>query len=67
MTQQEALEEARRRWGPEAVAIHYDLRSDDHHSFEVNSDPYSPKPLAYGTGASWEAAFADADRRANEG
>lgn len=60
MTQQEALQEAQRRWGQEAVAIAYPQGI-----CEVNSNPYSKKPWVYGTGNSWEAAFADADRREN--
>lgn len=57
MTRAEALAEARKRWGSEAIIFNqgrvYLLAPSG--SFEGN--PRS------GWGRSWEAAFADADRR----
>jgi len=60
MTQQEALKEAQKRWGPNGHAFHFPNRAG------------LPKGTDYcvgsgygtrGEGNSWEAAFADADRR----
>lgn len=69
MTRAEAEAEARRRWGPTAAAqendTHYDAqglatrcRVCRHLHFGAVAD---------GVGPTWEAAFADADRRAAGG
>lgn len=53
MTREEALKEAQRRWGYEGYAWgHCCVGLEDGGAFETK-----------GTGDSWEAAFADADRR----
>lgn len=59
MTRAEALEEARRRWGPEA-----DVRQGIVENY-LNHAVCGPRGLM-GAGDSWEAAFADADRREQE-
>lgn len=62
MTQDEALQEARRRWGDNAKA--YQIRPTS----QCRVGSLNTKPITYltehGIGDSWEAAFADADRRA---
>ena len=62
MTQKEALDKAKEKWGAQAVAVHYETVG----TFEVNSEPYSNHPPHWGIGSSWEAAFAHADRRERE-
>ena len=63
MTSEDALQEARRRWGDYAFAI------EVFEDYEVGKT--SPPPIkdmvisTYGRGDSWEAAFADADRKEN--
>ena len=71
MTKAEALAEARKRWGGNphrfVTVLEYVRRGKSHFAvgYEV-AGIYSPTPKfkAMGRGASWEAAFADADRRA---
>ena len=55
MTRAEALAEVKRRWGQHATAF-----------LEVQTGKFvvGGPPDWYGEGDSWEAAFADADRRA---
>lgn len=60
MTRTEALEEARRRWGPEA-----DVRLGVLVGQWINHVVCGPRGLM-GNGKTWEAAFADADRREKE-
>ena len=62
MTRAEALAEARRRWGPDAGLHHY--------GSGVAVGVYAHSALAtaplaqvFGSGKTWECAFADADRR----
>lgn len=73
MTMRLALDEAVRRWGPEARAVVGPFEPSCRVGVYVwdERDPYRviPKgwdPARYGEGASWEAAFSDADRRARE-
>ena len=63
MTRGEALAEARMRWGPRACAwVGRKLKSTPRwHSV---SAPVPRNPGDSGSGGSWKAAFADADRRA---
>lgn len=56
MTRADALAEARKRWGPEAKAYYYRGAK----LYCVAKDDMS----CFGSGQSYEAAFADADRRA---
>ena len=64
MTSEDALQEARRRWGKRAAAEHV-LDSSHwkyHWKYRVYANDGSFK---WGIGDSWEAAFADADRKEN--
>ena len=63
MTRQEALEEARRRWVNGAV---YDPTESSSGKFVVVERPWIDPARICGKGDSWEAAFADADRREKE-
>lgn len=65
MTQQEASYEACRRWGPNAFAVSCDEETFDVGTllFPIMSDM---KVITYGSGGSWEAAFADADSKTNK-
>jgi hypothetical protein len=65
MTNSEALQEARSRWGEMATVTEVDIRTyqDENKRFWVSSSVF-PTLAVVGRGSSWEAAFADADRRA---
>lgn len=65
MTKQEALTEARRRWGPYALVIEHGPQSYDRMCRGLTHG-VGLKSICFGNGTSWEAAFADADRRAKE-
>lgn len=62
MTQQEALAEATQRWGKGAVAI------DRYNNCGLKSRYFvhSQRFARGGNGPTWEAAFADADKRIAE-
>lgn len=69
MTRMEALAEAQRRWGPTAYADAMPpedtgLSFTDYAVGYDAEDPDEPEEVQKGHGDSWEAAFADADRRA---
>lgn len=59
MTQEQALAEAKRRWGKRADAWWFE-RGDPAWRFYMVANAAETQ---YGCGQSWEAAFADADRR----
>lgn len=59
MTQQEALQEAQRRWGKDAEVCRYFYLPFSHAVYAVGH-------VEKGTGDTWEAAFADADRKEKE-
>lgn len=61
MTQAEALQEARRRWGEKASA--WDFGGSG--LYIVSATDHLQGGYAAGMGESFEAAFADADRRSN--
>lgn len=62
MTRQEALVEARKRWGPDAI-LEY-VRKPRHRSLLSYSVGYrSWASFWLGNGDTWESALADADRR----
>lgn len=68
MTRAEALAEAQRRWGTNAYVQRGPI-SDTYRVGTEHFDPFYPgNPADHfevkGSGDSWEAAFADADRRA---
>lgn len=68
MTRAQALAEARRRWGPEAFAMPYRHRPLVMVGIIVPAkDLTTGEPttahVQKGEGHSWEAAFADADKR----
>lgn len=66
MTDDEALTEARRRWGPNAWAVP-PIREGptQYHVCQTPGICGRKYPLAtWGEGPTWEAAFADAERRA---
>jgi hypothetical protein len=65
MNQAQAYAEAKRRWG-DTAAVGADLRHKKYYVFGACSEDGPEDPLE-GEGNSWEAAFTDADRRANEG
>jgi hypothetical protein len=61
----EAKAEARRRWGSVGYArVDYDGRGVSRRV--VGTIGALPGQTAYGTGDSWEIAFADAERRASK-
>lgn len=69
MTQQEALAEAQRRWGTTAWVQRTPLRNSDWRSgtyYSVGYQRGSECTLYGNSEVSWEAAFADADRREKE-
>jgi hypothetical protein len=56
MTKEEALQEARRRWGKRSDVVYRDERFGDKRYFVR-----SPRWAHVGRGNSWDAAFANAD------
>ena len=72
MTRAEALAEAQRRWGSYGDAPHsyapatayWIPCADDTETFYVGTLKADGSADVKGSGDSWEAAFADADRRA---
>lgn len=64
MKQQEAVNEAQKRWG-DAVFAEY-FKSKVGGRFYVGIKTPAHKWVWKGKGDSWEAAFADADKRAME-
>jgi hypothetical protein len=62
MTREEALQEARRRWGPRAIVRDMKRYPELGPRFNVfrTGEQVGPE----GEGETWEEAFADADRRA---
>lgn len=67
MTRAQALQEARRRWGSDghaAVARYAHLRPTYHVGRKATRTGFARyRKNTLGRGDSWEAAFADADRR----
>ena len=64
MTSEEALLEARRRWGDYAFAV--EVFEEDYEVGKTSPPPIKDMVIStYGRGDSWEAAFADADRKEN--
>lgn len=64
MTIEEAQAEAVRRWGPNAQAVESWQQGISHFTVGVRMTGESKfLPAIAGKGDSWEAAFADADRR----
>ncbi len=61
MTHQDAQREARRRWGA-AGSIEYRGAKPPGERYAVGTKGGAPNGIAYGKGASYEEAFADADR-----
>lgn len=61
MTQQEAMDEAKRRWGSRAYTSQDYTRTIEPEAVFYVGDLAT---YAIGNGRTWEAAFADADRRA---
>jgi len=64
MTQTEALQEARRRWGVNVFVQAVDMTTalkTTWHYYILERTPGLTTSI--GSGNSWEAAFADADRR----
>lgn len=59
MTKTQALEEARRRWGPTAFIVR---RRTQNYRYEVGTAPYQVDKQGY-SNESWEDAFANADAR----
>jgi hypothetical protein len=57
----DARKEAKRRWGPSAIVTHLPEYPP---GFYVEASEFVTSP--WGEGETWEAAFADADRRDNE-
>ena len=62
MTRDEAIDEAEKRWGDDALALEV---SPGHFAVGIFFDKKVRK--VYGEGFSWEAAFVDANRRTKEG
>ena len=62
MSGSEALAEARRRWGDHGHAVEHPTERAPFIVWE--SDSLWHPTTSQGFGSSWEAAFADADRRA---
>lgn len=64
MTDQEALVEARDRWGPMGFAWHSDhSHPDDSWYCCVGTKWYNGRKITEGHGSTWEAAFKDADNK----
>lgn len=72
MTAQEALQEARRRWGLRArvrftvYTLNDGQQFSPEYPYEVRSKPIATDDMIWGIGRSWEEAFADACQRAQE-
>ena len=66
MTRAEALAEARRRWGAN-VGVFEPSRISEGYYVRSLLGPFPWANVALASGPSWEAAFADADRRAGGG
>ena len=64
MTRAEALAESRKRW-PDGGTAWQRWQTSDHSEPAVKC--VGPAYIVRGMGPTWEAAFADADRRAQEG
>ena len=74
MTQAEALQEARKRWGMNGQAWRKNRRSSPknliHGTTRYFVSGFARADIGdrkYGSGESWESAFADADRREKGG
>jgi hypothetical protein len=65
MTQPEALQEARRRWGKDA-RVKRKNRCADFRRDKTEYRVYGTDFMSTGKGDSWEAAFADADRKVSQ-